>query len=594
MIAKPNTSIRAGGETYSPNEVKAILERLAQLGINRDKIIAQITPEEAMILKRLGGSGKINPKTGLLSFDDDGGGDDGGGGGEGDGGGGGYGDDGGYGGGWEGGSGGTYGGGYGGFDAGAFADAVAANNEAMSGAIGDAMGYGTSGEGSGIDFGGEKSDARAPGGELSSFGANIGALQDAYEQSLAEQVAANNAFMSGAIGSIAGEMYGPGNPETIAMAQDYATLAGQGKAGSALDEDAIAAPAPAFGPYGDINTNLNAAATPFDWASKDDLRAALENRGEALSGLPAFGPSIGTTNWDAWSQGYNANQLDPAFGDPNAYAFGQQPDIIQGVLDAAPAAPSWMTPPADIPNVSTTPAWTAPPTEVATLPVAEAAPFDDPFSSGASGYDSSDRSGGGSDEGGERWVNPTGIVPTSETPVLIDNGGLEPPPIPAAPTAPTVAAAPVLPTQLIDWYRYGELYPEFGYYQSNRVPTPYKAHGGYFDADAYFADGGLVSQPQQPVQPVTASAPTMAYTDGQGVVGAAAAPPALSPFDAYGLDVQRASPMAPAPAAAAPSFGGLEALATRNRNAAPVQSQISQNPNLGYSLGVSPLSQIRG
>jgi hypothetical protein len=135
---------------------------------------------------------------------------------------------------------------------------------------------------------------------------------------------------------------------------------------------------------------------------------------------------------------------------------------------------------------------------------------------------------------------------------------------------------------------YGEN-PETGFYK------PAAAKGGYFDADAYFADGGLVTPPKPPVQPVVAPYPTMAYTDGQGLVGSVAVPPALSPYQSFGSDAPHASPMAPAPAAAAPSLqAGPLTLATHNVNASPVAAPISQNPNLGYSLGMSPLSRLKG
>jgi hypothetical protein len=53
--------------------------------------------------------------------------------------------------------------------------------------------------------------------------------------------------------------------------------------------------------------------------------------------------------------------------------------------------------------------------------------------------------------------------------------------------------------------------------------------------------------------------------------------------------------LAPAPAASAPSLSGAGPLsAYRNVNASPIQSQISQNPNVAYSLGIGPLSQYRG
>lgn len=51
---------------------------LAQQGRGNDTLVAHITPEEAILLKAHGGSGTINPHTGLLEFWDDGGNDPGG------------------------------------------------------------------------------------------------------------------------------------------------------------------------------------------------------------------------------------------------------------------------------------------------------------------------------------------------------------------------------------------------------------------------------------------------------------------------------------------------------------------------------------
>jgi hypothetical protein len=50
-------------------------DELAAQGQGTDSLIAHISPREALILKQLGGSGSINPRTGLLSFEDGDGGD---------------------------------------------------------------------------------------------------------------------------------------------------------------------------------------------------------------------------------------------------------------------------------------------------------------------------------------------------------------------------------------------------------------------------------------------------------------------------------------------------------------------------------------
>jgi len=123
---------------------------------------------------------------------------------------------------------------------------------------------------------------------------------------------------------------------------------------------------------------------------------------------------------------------------------------------------------------------------------------------------------------------------------------------------------------------------------------PGYGRGGYFDADRYFADGGLVTPQNPPSMPTISSAPTMAFTDGQGAVGNIAQPPGLLPSDAYGSDAPHASPMAPAPAAAAPGLSSLQqAIGSRNTNASPVVAPVPQNPNVGYALGLSPLSSLR-
>lgn len=180
-----------------------------------------------------------------------------------------------------------------------------------------------------------------------------------------------------------------------------------------------------------------------------------------------------------------------------------------------------------------------------------------------------------------------------------DGGGVMTPVIPVsttgavAPSAPVVAStSPVDTSQAIlrkylgassDPYRYG-MGPERTYYS---------AEGGYFDADQYFANGGLVSPMQPPSQPTVPPYPTMAFTDGGGPVGSIAQPPGLAASDAYGSDAPHASPMAPSIAASVPTMQpALSTLAMRNVNASPAPSPISQNPNVGYALGQSPLSNL--
>ena len=137
-------------------------------------------------------------------------------------------------------------------------------------------------------------------------------------------------------------------------------------------------------------------------------------------------------------------------------------------------------------------------------------------------------------------------------------------------------------------YSYGKG-PERTYY------GPAAAKGGYFDADQYFADGGLVQPLSPPTTPVVSAQPTMAFTDGAGLVGSIAQAPGMLPSDSIGSDAPHASPMAPSVAAAVPSMQpGLATLAMPNVNASPSPSPIAQNPNVGYALGNSPLSNLSG
>lgn len=53
------------------NTAQELAEMLRQMGRGRDSILAHITPEEAEMLLKMGGSGTINPKTGLPEFQQD-------------------------------------------------------------------------------------------------------------------------------------------------------------------------------------------------------------------------------------------------------------------------------------------------------------------------------------------------------------------------------------------------------------------------------------------------------------------------------------------------------------------------------------------
>ena len=53
-------------------DLASLADMLARHGRGKDKMLAHITPGEAKLLKKLGGSGTTNPKTGLPEFDDSG------------------------------------------------------------------------------------------------------------------------------------------------------------------------------------------------------------------------------------------------------------------------------------------------------------------------------------------------------------------------------------------------------------------------------------------------------------------------------------------------------------------------------------------
>jgi hypothetical protein len=71
-VSSARRPVQAGAKEYSPEELKALLATLSNMGVGRDELIAHITADEARLLKARGGSGQRNPRTGLLSFDDGG------------------------------------------------------------------------------------------------------------------------------------------------------------------------------------------------------------------------------------------------------------------------------------------------------------------------------------------------------------------------------------------------------------------------------------------------------------------------------------------------------------------------------------------
>lgn len=64
MPAMPVQNFAEGGIA----ELRPIAQAMSQMGRNGDTMLAHITPQEAAMLKRMGGSGTINPYTGLPEF----------------------------------------------------------------------------------------------------------------------------------------------------------------------------------------------------------------------------------------------------------------------------------------------------------------------------------------------------------------------------------------------------------------------------------------------------------------------------------------------------------------------------------------------
>lgn len=74
----PFTTLEKGARTMKTltgmngmGNARELAEMLRQMGRGRDTVLAHITPEEAQMLMEMGGSGKINPNTGLPEFQDE-------------------------------------------------------------------------------------------------------------------------------------------------------------------------------------------------------------------------------------------------------------------------------------------------------------------------------------------------------------------------------------------------------------------------------------------------------------------------------------------------------------------------------------------
>ena len=68
LVALYGVQDRIGQRGYSRGGLKVAARRIAAEGRNGDTILAHINPGEAQMLQRMGGSGSINPTTGLPEF----------------------------------------------------------------------------------------------------------------------------------------------------------------------------------------------------------------------------------------------------------------------------------------------------------------------------------------------------------------------------------------------------------------------------------------------------------------------------------------------------------------------------------------------
>jgi hypothetical protein len=66
--SRGGTAFANGGRSLGNNAIDNALRMARSMGRNGDTILAHINPQEAALLKALGGSGKINPRTGLPEF----------------------------------------------------------------------------------------------------------------------------------------------------------------------------------------------------------------------------------------------------------------------------------------------------------------------------------------------------------------------------------------------------------------------------------------------------------------------------------------------------------------------------------------------
>lgn len=528
-IGLPDQPIKAGGQTYRPREVKAILEELARLGINQDKLIAQITPHEAAVLKSLGGSGKINPRTGLLSFDDDGGGGDSGGGGEGgegsassgegagaDEGGGGWG---GWGGGW---------GGYSdtGDDAGYTGEAGAAMSEAASGYGFTGTSGATDGTTSGATESGTASDSTESGPTAGSQTDGEPTGEAPTGEAPTDDTLPGQATFNAIMDSVLNSM-----------------LAGR-QAAEATAEDVQGG----FQGKSSPSANLAAALAAEDVARASEVSAAAPGTAPGSGGLMS-GESLYST-----SPGLTAAA-------PGAEAYSSSLSTASNTQDSRGDQ--------SIASTSTDPGQTteARTEALADLPVTEIAPAPSVFDITTA----DNRAGPVTDQPSVAAVIED-LARQDARPDGLDQTVFMPDMAAAVPGADLVTLISSAAEKAAEEKKKQEF-----------VADAIRRQRNYLLGQQNYANGGLVDPTR----------PTQAFTDGAFTPGYVSAPPGLTAYDSFGSDAMHASPLAPAPAASVPMLSmGYPMSMYMNKNAGPVASPVPQNPNVAASVGPGPLSRL--
>jgi hypothetical protein len=531
-IGLPAKPIEAGGETYQPREIKAILQELARLGINEDKLIAQINPREAAILKRLGGSGKINPATGLMSFDEGG----------------------------EGGSGndsgneagGGWGGGWGGSELGA-----------------------SGGEMGGANWSGEAPGGDPTGGDPTGGGPTDGSQNESYLDEYGRDV--RDVYGAEYIGDRSNVTGSPGDLETGANIFSKETE-------DELDPDVPAGEAMEGTLAGQVTVNaiMNSVV---DWllsgrqaaeATADDVQGGFQGKSS-----PSAYAAAALAAEDAARDAENNAQAAAA---ANQSTFGNLADVGQSSWDTGKVSMGYGL-------TGVTGAGT-PGLGTGDYGVSTASNSQTDSTTNDDGSTTEARS---DDTGATTQTQTTSDAPTTETTSSVTDQpsvaaviedlarqDARPDGLDQNVFMPDMAAA-VPGVDLVTLISNAAEKAAEEKKQQDLVADAIRRQRNYLLGQQNYANGGLVDPTR----------PTQAFTDGAFTPGYVSAPPALTGYESFGSDNYHASPLAPAPAASVPMLSmGYPMSMYMNKNAGPVASPVPQNPNVAASVGPGPLSQL--